>query len=364
MNTNLRQLPLAAMHRQLRARMTPYGGWEMPLSYEGQSALDSAQWTRTRASLFDVSHMMQTEFRGSSGTRLLRWLTPADIYGLEVGRSRLCLLLNRSGGILDDAVLGRLGPERFRLVSNASSAAKVTAHISREAAASGLGGHEMIEGMVMLAVQGPEAQQLLSEAIQMPTMEHWKFMQNGIVSWRGCPVLLSRSGYTGEDGFELTLDPRAGLCLAELLLSMGVRMAGLAARDILRIEAGLLLSGQDMTEGSHPGHVGLSWTISKDRLGDYCGSPVPSASRHLFGYASKEPRGPLPRPGMAAVDRDGQRVGTVSSGCYSPSLERNICLVILDGGRRLEGMFLERPDPVRSYGLAQLPFVPHAYKKR
>lgn len=362
---SLKQLPLWQLHRQLNARMMPFAGWEMPQSYEGQSVMESVKWTRKHVSVFDVSHMVQTEFSGPEGIKLLRWLTPADIDGLGVGRSRLCLILDQRSHILDDAVVSRLEPERYRLVTNASTEAKVSAHFTTEALSKN-SDLKRLDGLTMLSIQGPESERIISNVLQMPLLSQWTFMQSQLITWYDDSILLSRSGYTGEDGFEVTCSPNQGSQLFKMFLSQGAQPAGLLARDILRIEAGLLLNGQDMDDTTLPGHVGLGWTISQQRLKlrDFCGSPIPIADKHLYGYVSNQPLGPLPRNGMSLLEENGLKIGIVTSGCHSPCLNRNVCLAIIDTKERPGTAYLNGGrEPLPIYTATKLPFIPHKYKK-
>ncbi|MGE4482481.1 glycine cleavage system aminomethyltransferase GcvT, partial [Acidocella sp.] len=238
-----------ALHRRLGARMVEFAGYEMPLQYQGIMAEHHA--CRDGAALFDVSHMGQAEI---AEIEAFSRLVPGDIAGLKPGRQRYTLLLNEAGGILDDLMVANLGPQ-IQLVLNASRKEADVAHMR---------GHGVVVttrfDRALLALQGPRAVDILPEAAAL------KFMDAAAVTIGGIGCIVTRSGYTGEDGFEIGCEGFDGTALAEALLARGAVPAGLGARDSLRLEAGLCLYGNDIDETTNPVAAGLGFALSRKRL--------------------------------------------------------------------------------------------------
>lgn len=346
--------PLDALHHRLGARMVTFAGYEMPLQYQGIMAEHAA--CRTGAALFDVSHMGQAEI---TDTERFSALVPGDIAGLKPGRQRYTLLLNEAGGILDDLMVANLG-SHIQLVLNAGRKSEDVAHMRRHGVEI-----ETKFDRALLAIQGPKAAQLLPEAA------HLKFMDVAALTIAGIACVVTRSGYTGEDGFEVGCAGEDAEALATLLLGRGVTPAGLGARDSLRLEAGLCLYGNDIDETTDPVSAGLSFALSKKRLAEesFLGAKV--VNRALTeGTAQKlvgirlEGRAPA-RGGAEIRLPGGESVGHVTSGVFSPTLNAPIALGYVKTSAAQPGTMLElivREKPLAGQVVA-LPFVPHNYSR-
>ena len=323
---------LYAWHQARGARLVPFAGFSLPLHYGGGLVAEHHK-TRQEASLFDVSHMGQLTLSGPGVAGALEQLVPLDLHELPVGHMRYAVLPNAAGGVLDDLLVSRLASDRFGLVVNASrqktDEAWLRAHvppaISIEAS-----------GEALLALQGPCAAAVLGTL--MAGVEKLAFMRFGCFTYHGRSVRVARSGYTGEDGFEVALPPELAPVLADALVSdPRVGPAGLGARDSLRLEAGLCLYGQELTETLSPVAAGLAWTIGKRRRqeGGFLGSnrileelqTGPAAWRVGIILDGRAPV----RAGAILTDTTGTSIGVVSSGGFSPSLEKPIAMGYVRG---------------------------------
>lgn len=356
----MQSLFLSSLHLRHGAQLVPFAGWSMPLRYAEMGINESVLRTRARCSLFDVSHMLQTEFKGAEAVKLLRKLVPSDIDGLDNGHGRLSMFLNGSGGIIDDAIVTKIDKGTFRVVSNASRAERLRLHILEHGYTVSLSGVKPVLGHSLLALQGPDSESVLAKLIPSLKIQDIIFMQSSLATFNESALMISRSGYTGEDGFEISIPNTAAEPFVNQILDSGVPLAGLAARDILRLEAGLLLNGQDMDETTIPGEVGLNWLVGKSRA-DFIGHPVPKGSKKLVGLIA-EGSGPIPRQGTELRSSSGDHLGVVTSGCYSPTMERNICLGKLQNIDGQDLCALIRGVPY-AYKEVKLPFVPHRYKR-
>jgi aminomethyltransferase len=363
----LKRTPLYPLHRSLGARMVPFAGYEMPVQYPA-GILAEHLHTRARAGLFDVSHMGQVRLSGTDPAAALEALVPGDIRGLAPMRMRYTLLLNDSGGILDDLMTTRLGDGLFVVVVNAATKETDLAHL-REHLGSGVT-VESLEDRALLALQGPAAAAVLSRfadgVAAMP------FMTAAEVTVDGRRCLVTRSGYTGEDGFEISLSAAYALRLAERLLAEPeVMPVGLGARDSLRLEAGLCLYGHDIDETTTPIEADLAWTIGKRRREErgFPGDAI--ILRQLAqGPARKRvgirPDGRAPaREATPIADAAGKPIGQVTSGGFGPSVNGPIAMGYVDAAHAAEGTALSllvrgSPRPAR---IAPLPFVPHRYHR-
>jgi aminomethyltransferase len=361
----IRKSPLDALHRSLGARMVPFAGWSMPVQYAG--TLSEHHAVRTACGLFDVSHMGQVRLAGPAAVAALEALVPGDIAGLAPGRQRYTMFLNEAGGILDDIMVANHGG-LLELVINAARADADIAHLQRSV--DGMPGLYMVEhhDRALLALQGPGAAVALStlapQAASMPFMGVAQFMVAGVACW------VSRSGYTGEDGYELSMQAdEADVVACALLDQPGVVPAGLAARDTLRLEAGLCLYGNDIDELTTPVEAGLTWSIGKRRRAalDFPGGVVigdqlaHGVTRKRVGLAL-EGRA-LARPLADIVAQDGTGAGVVTSGTFSPTLGSPIAMGYVRRGLTAEAtelglMIREQLHPAR---VVPLPFVPHHY---
>jgi len=346
------QTPLDRLHRRLGARMVPFAGYDMPVQYEGIIAEHLA--CRNGAALFDVSHMGQAEF---TDAQTFEKLVPGDIIGLQPGRQRYTFLMNEAGGIIDDLMVANLG-NRLQLVLNASRKAIDLAHL----AAHGVD-VTAAPDRALLALQGPKAAAMLSEAAAMT------FMAAAEIEIDGIACIVTRSGYTGEDGFEIGCAADAAEQLAEILLARGVVPAGLGARDSLRLEAGLCLYGNDIDETTNPIAANLGWAIGKRRRQSWDfpgGERVRAATEN--GTAQKlvgirvEGRAPA-RAGTIIQAPGGDPVGHITSGTFGPSVNAPVALGYVNAdfaaaGTRLDLIVRDKPIPG---SISPLPFIPHHY---
>ncbi len=332
----LATLPLDALHRRLGARMVPFAGYAMPIQFEGIIA--EHLHTRSHAGLFDVSHMGQLLLPLTSAA-LLETLIPGDILGLAENALRYSLLLNAEGGILDDLMVTRRADDLYLVVNGAVKAADI-AHLR----AAGLP-VEYREDWALLALQGPQAVEALARLV--PGVEALRFMRAGAFSWNGVALWVSRSGYTGEDGYEISVPAANVEALAEALLAQPeVKPIGLGARDSLRLEAGLPLYGHDLDETTSPIEAGLAFAISKRRKLE---GGFPAAEKLLAELHDGPARrriglaveGKLPAREGAEVFAGAERVGIVTSGGFSPSLGQPIAMAYVAAAYAADGAALE-----------------------
>jgi aminomethyltransferase len=362
----LRQTPLTALHEELGARMVAFAGYTMPVQYR-DGVLAEHRWTRASAGLFDVSHMGQARLRGSGAAAALETLVSGDISGLGPHAQRYTLLLNEAGGIRDDLMVSRPDADGLFLVVNAAVKEADFAHIAAQLR--GLAELEPLEDRALLALQGPAAAGVLAELA--PETSALAFMEARAIEVAGEPCLVSRSGYTGEDGFEISLSAAHAESLARLLLARdAVRPIGLGARDSLRLEAGLCLYGHDIDETTSPVEADLLWALPPSRRarGDF-----PGAARILRELAEGPAR---KRVGLAVRDkapvREGARIttaageGVVTSGGFAPTLGAPIAMGYVPAaaaapGTRVEIELRGRALPAE---IVKPPFTPHRYHRR
>lgn len=362
----LRMTPLDAWHRRQGARMTAFAGYSLPGQYRGVIA--EHQHCRTSAALFDVSHMGQAVLSGTAAAAALQRLVPGEMLGLAPGRQRYTLLTNESGGIIDDLMVARLSAERLFLVVNASRRHVDFAHIA--AALPAAVRLAPLEDRALLALQGPLAASVLSRFCVAAA--GLTFMGVAEATLAGTPVVISRSGYTGEDGFEISVPADAAERLAQMLAEQPeVAPAGLGARDSLRLEAGLCLYGNDIDELTTPLEAGLGWVLGKRRRAawDFPGATV---IRDQFEHGCARlrvglrPDGRiLARGGAAIVADDGTAAGIVTSGGFSPTLNGPIAMgyVRRDLSDPGTGVHLIVRGKRHAATVVQLPFVPHHYTR-
>lgn len=360
----LKHTPLYDLHRARGARMVAFAGYEMPVQYPTGIIAEHLH-TRAQAGLFDVSHMGQIALHGAAAARALEALVPGDIQGLPPGRMRYTLLLNVAGGILDDLIATRTD-DGLMLVVNAACKDADLAHISAR-----LDPAVAIEPRferALLALQGPQAAAVLARFAG--GIERLAFMSatEAVIAGAACGV--TRSGYTGEDGFELSIEAADAVRVAEALLhEPEVAPIGLGARDTLRLEAGLCLYGHDIDETTTPVEAALAWTIARGRraAGDFPGAAT--ILRQLEDGPSRKrvgirPDGRAPaRDGTAILDASGNPVGRVTSGGFGPSLSAPVAMGYVEAshaalGRALALVVRDVPRPAR---VAALPFVPTRY---
>ena len=364
---DLIDLPLKDLHAEMGAKFVPFAGYEMPVQYAA-GVMSEHLWTREKAGLFDVSHMGQVLLPSGQDTAL-EALVPVDVLGLAVGRQRYGLFTTDSGGVIDDLMIARRAEDLF-LVVNASRKADDLAHLRAH-----LSGVVEVTDRALLALQGPLAETALARLL--PVVAEMRFMDVLRADWEGSELWVSRSGYAGEDGFEISV-PAAGVdAFARALLAMEeVAPVGLGARDSLRLEAGLPLYGNDLSEEISPIEAGMSWAISKARrAGEERALGYPGADRieaeRSTGAARKRiglvPEGRAPmRGGVALFDaeKDGSQIGIVTSGGFGPSVGHPIAMALVDAGLAPEAIIY---GEVRGKRLpakqVPLPFHKATYKR-
>ena len=381
-NQNLQKTPLHDLHVELGGKMVAFAGYSMPVYYPAGLMAEHLH-TREKAGLFDVSHMGQAfleieqSLDGESAhlaiARAFETLVPGDIKGLARGAMRYTLLLDENGGILDDLMVTRLAQEDRQgglfLVVNAAMKAQDFHHIETQLANSAQ--LKPMESRALLALQGPAAQQVLGPFA--PGLEKLSFMQMAEMDVNGTACLISRSGYTGEDGFEISVAAEHAEALARVLLDHDdVMPIGLGARDSLRLEAGLCLYGHDIDRTTDPVSARLAWTIAKGRR-ETKGFPGAEYISDLLekGAHSKRvgiaPDGRAPaREGTEITDEQGTLIGRVTSGTFGPSVGGPVAMGYVQSdfakvGTEVQLMVRGRARPAR---IASLPFVPHRYYRK
>ncbi|HEY2445447.1 MAG TPA: glycine cleavage system aminomethyltransferase GcvT [Rhizomicrobium sp.] len=364
----LRRTPLYALHIELGGKMVPFAGYELPVYYQ-PGILKEHLHTRAQAGLFDVSHMGQAALSGGDPASALESLTPADVKGLKEGQQRYALLLNAAGGIKDDFMVARLaGEAALHVVVNGATKEGDFAYIAEQLKGRA---HLAPHGeRALLALQGPAAEAVLSR--HAPAAREQSFMKAARVNVASAPAIVSRSGYTGEDGFEISIDAGDAERVARALLNEPeVLPIGLGARDSLRLEAGLCLYGHDLNEDIDPVTASLVWSIGKRRKTD---RDFPAADRILKLIADGprqkrvgiRPEGRAPaREGAAIADKSGRIIGTVTSGGFGPSADAPVAMGYLESAFAAEGTEIDlvvrgKSLPAR---VVPMPFVPHRYKR-
>ncbi len=373
----LRHTPLHALHLELKARMVPFAGYEMPVQYP-DGILKEHLHVRAAAGLFDVSHMGQFTIRARSGragdtARVLETLVPADIASLAEGRQRYALLTNEQGGIRDDLMIANLG-DRFLIVDNAACKDADEAHLRK--ALAGLCDIERLDDRALLALQGPAAEAVLAPFL--PDVTAMRFMDVRVGKHDGMDCLVSRSGYTGEDGFEISVPAASVESLArKLLADARVAMIGLGARDSLRLEAGLCLYGSDLDETTTPVEAALEWSIqSSRRNGGSRAGGFPGADVILRQLESGAPRRRVGlRPQGRAPIRHGARlfadqestdaIGIATSGGFGPSVKAPVAMgyVATSFAAAAAPLYAELRGERVAVRISKLPFITPTYKR-
>ncbi|SMX32061.1 glycine cleavage system aminomethyltransferase GcvT [Maliponia aquimaris] len=371
--TEPRTTVLNALHHALGGKMVSFAGYEMPVQYK-LGVLKEHLHTREQAGLFDVSHMGQVVLRGPGVAAALERLVPVDVIGLAEGRQRYALFTNEAGGIEDDLMIANRG-DHLLLVVNAACKEADVARLRAALEPEGIT-VKLLESRALIALQGPAAEDVLAE--HCPDVREMKFMDIATLPIAGAECWVSRSGYTGEDGFEISVPNAAAVDLAKSLLSdRRVEAIGLGARDSLRLEGGLCLYGQDLDPAISPIEAGLNWAIQKvRRTGGARAGGFPGAERILGELAEgparrrvgllPEGRAPL-RAGVVLFDAEsgGAEVGQVTSGGFGPSVGGPVSMGYVAAASATEGTTLwaelrGKRVPVR---VAALPFVPAGFKR-
>ncbi|AKR54498.1 Aminomethyltransferase (glycine cleavage system T protein) [Devosia sp. H5989] len=379
---DLKTVPLNDVHVALRGRMVPFGGYSLPVQYP-TGIITEHKWTREHAGLFDVSHMgpsflLLNEKSGAPDAdhaaiaALVEPLICGDIKGLKPGQIRYTLLLNETGGALDDLMIARpADPDWAGSIYIVVNAGTKDADFARIAGASaGKATLNRADNCALLALQGPDAVAVLSSII--PEVAELGFMTYRSFPWNGTVLVIARSGYTGEDGFEILVEPEHAKAFWDALTLDGrVKPIGLGARDSLRLEAGLPLYGHDLDETISPTEAGLNFAVSKRRRE---AADFPGSARILKEYGGELSRvrvgllvdGAPAREGAEILDASGAVIGKVTSGGFSPSLSRAIALGFVPPDHAAVGTRLSVSVRGRSQSaeVAALPFVPHRYYRK
>ncbi len=367
-DSDLRQTPLHSLHVRLGARMVPFAGYDMPVQYP-LGVMKEHLHTREHAGLFDVSHMGQVELHGPDAAAALESLCPQDFIGLAPGKQRYGFFTNEAGGILDDLMVFNAGTH-LHVVVNAgcrdADIAHLRKHLSQRCEI------RVRDDLALIALQGPKAVAVLANSAQQ--VSALTFMTGGNFTLFGIPCQVTRSGYTGEDGCELSL-PAAQIehFCTQLLKNPDVQMIGLGARDSLRLEAGLCLYGHDIDTTTTPSEAALNWAMQKvrkpggARAGGYPGAAI--IEQHLIDGAPRTrvgiaPQGKAPvREGAEIVDASGKQVGIVTSGGFGPSANAPVAMGYVNAqncaaGTELSAIVRDKPVSVK---VVALPFAPHRY---
>jgi len=325
---DLRRSPLEEIHRALDAHIGPFAGWMMPIEYRG--TLAEHQAVREAVGLFDLSHLGKVEVEGPGALDLLQRTMPNDLSRVPVGGAQYNMVLNDRGGIVDDLINYRVGDTRYLVVPNAANVGRVV-EILRAAAGTDVVITERVD-LALIAPQGPRSTELLAGLL--PEAKRLSYMHVLESSYRGLPIVLSRSGYTGEVGFEIFVPAEGAVALWRELsdagATMGLEPCGLASRDTLRLEMGYPLHGNDISEDRTPLEAGLSWAVALGKDVDFTGKEalvrqkVEGIPSRLWGLRTTQPSR-IPRPHYPVLV-DGERVGETTSGSFSPTLRGGIAL--------------------------------------
>ncbi|MEO8299160.1 MAG: glycine cleavage system aminomethyltransferase GcvT [Burkholderiales bacterium] len=367
-DTPLQHTPLHDLHLELGAKMVPFAGYSMPVSYPA-GILAEHRHCRAAAALFDVSHMGQVLLTGGDAAAALETLVPVDVVDLAQMKQRYAFFTNSAGGILDDLMITRREEDLLLVVNAACKQADIRHLLTQIGHRCGI---QPLEDQALLALQGPQAVQALSRLDG--GVADLRFMTGGHFKLAGASCFVTRSGYTGEDGFEISVPASHAVALARSLLAQPeVRPAGLGARDTLRLEAGLCLYGHDITEQTTPVEAGLTWAIQKvrrpggARAGHYPGAAViegqlasaPAIKR--VGLLGLE-RVPV-REGTPLVDSHGHKLGSVCSGTHGPSINQPVALAYLAANHTAPGAVVQAEVRGKRWPMkvVALPFVPHRY---
>jgi len=364
----LARTPLHALHLELGAKMVAFAGYDMPVSYP-DGILKEHRHCRESAALFDVSHMGQLRLVGEQAARALETLVPMDVESLAVGKQRYAFFTNSGGGILDDLMITRREDHLFLIVNAACKDADtrhLVTHIGHRCTV------QPLPDRALLALQGPQAAKALARL--NPAVTALTFMTGANVTLAGADCFITRSGYTGEDGYEISVPGAQAEMLARALLALNeVKPAGLGARDTLRLEAGLCLYGHDINETTTPVEAGLTWAIQKVRRaggarhGGYPGAAAIDAqlasgpSTKRVGLLGLE-RVPV-REGAPIVDAHGRKLGSVTSGTLSPTVNEPIAMAYLAANHALphHEVYAEVRGKRQPMRVSAMPFTPHRY---
>ncbi|SSD61775.1 probable Aminomethyltransferase, mitochondrial [Saccharomycodes ludwigii] len=383
--TPIRKTALYELHTSLGGTMVPFAGYSMPVKYAKQTHIQSHNWTREHAGLFDVSHMLQSSLSGPEATKFLHKITPTDFSKVPLNQGTLSvLLLPETGGIVDDTLITKQKDDQYYIVTNAGCIEQDTKFFRNQLKDSGFNCNwEPISGRALLALQGPTAHLALKKLVKNSDgLDHLFFgCRKNFQLNNGVDVEIARCGYTGEDGFEISIPNEKSMEFAEALLrDAEVEPIGLAARDSLRLEAGMCLYGHELNTDITPVEASLNWVISKSRRGEggSCTEKFNGFSKIMDQLNNKSynrvrvgfqylTRGPAARHETRIFDADGKReIGVVTSGSASPSLQHtNIGQAFVERGLHKKGTKLTVQVRNRFYPIeiVRMPFVPTHYYK-
>ncbi|XP_052460145.1 aminomethyltransferase, mitochondrial [Carassius gibelio] len=367
----LKKTPLYDFHRAQGGKMVEFAGWSMPVQYK-DSHINSHMHTRQHCSIFDVSHMLQTKVHGRDRVKFIESLIVGDIAELKDNQGTLSLFTNTKGGIMDDLIVTKTDQGYLYVVSNAGCADKDSAHMQARLQEFKAAGHDVdLEFMEesLIALQGPSMAQVLQKGVgdDLRKLTFMTSVLTPVFGIQGCRV--TRCGYTGEDGVEISVPSEDVVSLTEKLLADGeVKLAGLGARDSLRLEAGLCLYGNDIDETTTPVEASLVWTIGKRRrqAQDFPGADIivpqikAKTLRKRVGLISA---GPPVRQHTPILSSDGRVIGEVTSGCPSPCLKQNVAMGYVEAGFSKVGTSIQvevRKKAVQAV-VSKMPFVPTKY---
>lgn len=380
---SLLKTPLYDQHVKLGATMVPFAGYSMPVLYKDQSHIQSHHWTRNNCGVFDVSHMLQHKISGPGTTEFLEKITPTDFKSLKPFQSHLSVLLNQNGGVVDDTIITKHDDDSFYIVTNAGCREKDIAFIKDELKKFDTNNkivHENFEG-TLLAIQGPKSQEIVSKFTNTPLNDLY-FGNSRFIDLKGfgtdAKFHIARGGYTGEDGFEISIpNDKIGVDFFNALLEYDqiVKPIGLAARDSLRLEAGMCLYGHELNDDVTPIEASLNWLVSKSRrdssatfngaskILEQINNPKSVAFKRV-GLVSK---GPSPRHGnkIFSADEPTKEIGTICSGSPSPSSGGNVAQAFIYKPYQKTGtkVKVEIRGKLRDAEVAKMPFYPTSYYK-
>ncbi|UZJ55941.1 hypothetical protein CBS101457_005261 [Exobasidium rhododendri] len=359
-------------HLKNKGKMVPFGGYDMPLSYGSVGQGASHHHVRTECGLFDVGHMVQHKYEGPGSMKFLESLVPTSLSTLEPFSSSLSVLLNDQGGIIDDLIISKQKDDQhWYVVTNAGRRAEDLKHLEAKLAEwkGEAVHHEIMENWGLIALQGPKAADVLAKHTNAD-LTVLTFGKSVKASVAGADCHIARGGYTGEDGFEISVPPSETEAVTQALLdTQPTQLAGLAARDSLRLEAGMCLYGHDLNEGTSPVEAALSWVISKNRRSQ---ADFPGAERILRELKEGPKRrrvglvidGAPAREGAQIVSTDGTTpLGHVTSGIPSPTLGQNIAMAYIQNGMHKKGteVMVEVRRKLRTAKIVAMPFVPNKF---
>ncbi|XP_024389923.1 aminomethyltransferase, mitochondrial [Physcomitrium patens] len=372
---NLKKTMLYDYHVENGGKMVPFAGWAMPIQYK-DSIMDSTINCRTNGSLFDVSHMCGLSLKGPDAIDFLETLVVADIKGLANGTGTLSVFTNENGGVIDDTVITKVTDDHIYLVVNAGCRDKDLAHLEKYlkpflASGKSVGWH-IHDERSLLALQGPLAGEVLQK-LTKEDLSKMYFSDFKIIDINGSECFLTRTGYTGEDGFEISVPDESALDLTKAIMDKApgkLRLTGLGARDSLRLEAGLCLYGNDLEQHISPIEAGLAWTVGKRRRaeGNFLGAePIlrqikDGVSRRRVGFIST---GAPARAHSEILDLEGKNIGEITSGGFSPCLKKNISMGYIATGHHKNNTQVKVTVRSKSYDavVTKMPFVPSKYYK-